>query len=253
MHSMWTRKTRAWGYDVIHGIDSDDPSRVIRAFKHPTELAFVDLNTQVEGDYGGYVWTEWMHPHFGDTALHIALKWKRHRAVKALLSLRPSWTVPNEAGVTAEELVLRVYGGKDIATLKDEQEREYENDVMRAEEKAMKSLLAAELEARERARLLFLQELHANRTRGIEQEAATLLEVGRVLADQDVEDSRRAARPRGVAASRWVSHVCRELRRNRFAAQRGAMRRNVVPTCGQPSSAVSSLSPPPSTPLAGSS
>lgn len=47
MHSMWTRKTRAWGYDVIQGIDSDDPSRVIRAFKHPTELAFVDLNTQV--------------------------------------------------------------------------------------------------------------------------------------------------------------------------------------------------------------
>lgn len=94
--------------------------------------------TQVEGDYGGYVWTEWMHPHFGDTALHIALKWKRHRAVKALLSLRPNWTVPNEAGTTAEELVLRVYDGKDIATLKDEQEREYENDAMRAEEVAMK-------------------------------------------------------------------------------------------------------------------
>lgn len=47
MHSTWTRKTRAWGYDVIRGIDADDPLRVIRAFKHPTELAFVDLNTQV--------------------------------------------------------------------------------------------------------------------------------------------------------------------------------------------------------------
>lgn len=93
---------------------------------------------QVEGDYGGYVWTEWMHTHFGDTALHIALKWKRHRAVKALLSLRPNWAVPNETGATAEDLVPLVYGGKDIATLKGEQEREYENDAMRAEEVAMK-------------------------------------------------------------------------------------------------------------------
>ena len=113
------------------------------------------------------------------------------------------------------------------------------------------SLLAAELEARERARLLFLQELHARRTRGVESESETLLDFGRVLANEDVEDSRRAALAAGVAASRWVSHVCRELRRNRFAAQRGAMRRNVVPTCGAPSSAVSSLSPPP--PLAGGS
>lgn len=92
---------------------------------------------QVETDYGGYVWTQWMHRHFGDTALHIALKWKRHRAVKALLSLRPKWTVPNEAGVTAEHLVLQIYG-KDMATFKDEQEREYEKEAMRAEDEAMR-------------------------------------------------------------------------------------------------------------------
>lgn len=91
----------------------------------------------MEIDYGGYAWTQWMHRHFGDTALHIALKWKRHRAVKALMSLRPNWTIPNEAGVTAEQLVLRLYG-KGMARFKDEQEREYENDAMRAEEEAMK-------------------------------------------------------------------------------------------------------------------
>ena len=78
-----------------------------------------------------------MHLYFGDTALHIALKWKRHRAVKALLSLRPDWTIPNESGSTAENLTLRVYG-KDIATLKGEQEREYENDAMWDEEDAMR-------------------------------------------------------------------------------------------------------------------
>lgn len=88
-------------------------------------------------DYGGYTWTEWMHPYFGDTALHIALKWKRHRAVKAMLSLGPSWTIVNEAGVSAEDLVLQVYG-KHIARLKDDQEREYEADAMRAEEEAMR-------------------------------------------------------------------------------------------------------------------
>ena len=92
---------------------------------------------QVEIDYGGYAWTQWMHKHFGDTALHIALKWKRHRAVKALLSLRPDWTLHNEAGVTAEQLVLRIYG-KSMENIKAEQEREYENDAMRAEEEAMK-------------------------------------------------------------------------------------------------------------------
>eukprot|EP00752_Nemacystus_decipiens_P010946 g9728.t1 len=92
---------------------------------------------QVEADYGGYAWTQWMHRHFGDTALHIALKWERHRAVKAVLSLRPDWTIRNEAGVTAEQLVLRIYG-KGMAQFKDEQEREYENDAMRAEEEAMR-------------------------------------------------------------------------------------------------------------------
>lgn len=92
---------------------------------------------KVEQDYGGYAWTQWMHEFFGDTALHIALKWRRHRAVKALLSLQPNWSILNEAGVTAEDLVLQLYG-KDMTILKDEQEREYENDAMRAEDERMR-------------------------------------------------------------------------------------------------------------------
>ena len=47
MHCPWVRKTRAWGFEVIRGIDEDDPVRVIRAFKYPTGLAFVDFNAQV--------------------------------------------------------------------------------------------------------------------------------------------------------------------------------------------------------------
>lgn len=47
MHCPWTRKTRAWGYEVVRAIDEDDGPRVIRAFRHPTELTFVDLDTQV--------------------------------------------------------------------------------------------------------------------------------------------------------------------------------------------------------------
>ena len=77
-----------------------------------------------------------MHLYFGDTTLHLALKWKRHRAFKAMLSLYPDWMIPNGDGITAQELALQVYG-RDIATLKEEQEREYENDAMLVEENEM--------------------------------------------------------------------------------------------------------------------
>ncbi|CAN0521533.1 unnamed protein product, partial [Ectocarpus sp. 12 AP-2014] len=267
MHSLWTRKTRTWGYEVIRGIDEDDPWRVIRAFRRPTGLAFVDLNNQVEIDYGGYAWTQWMHRHFGDTALHIALKWKRHRAVKAILSLRPNWTIPNEAGITAEQLVLRLYG-KSMARFKDEQEREYEDDAMRAEEEAMRNLMAAEQAARDKARLDFLEAQHAARTIGIDHEAAVLLGYGRVVTTDGVKsnghnchrhhphvaaDNTDPSSPsdtsRAADSSGWVKHVCRELRRNRFAAHLGEMRRNVVPARAPPrvpaAAEVPPLSPPP--------
>lgn len=78
-----------------------------------------------------------MHLYSGDTALHLALKWKRHRAFKALLSLYPDWTLPNENGVTVQDLAMQVYG-RGILILKEEQEREWENDAMLAEENEMR-------------------------------------------------------------------------------------------------------------------
>lgn len=108
-----------------------------KALSNVAHIVVLGTPIQVETDYGGYAWTQWMHAYFGDTALHVALKWKRHRAVKALLSLRPDWTIQNEAGVTAEQLVLRMYG-RDMGRFKDEQEREYENAAMLAEEEAMR-------------------------------------------------------------------------------------------------------------------
>lgn len=113
----------------------------LREFWCRTNTKMLSPYRQVEVDYGGYAWTEWMHKHFGDTALHIALKWERHRAVKALLSLRPDWTIRNDAGITAEALVLQIYG-RDVGQLKNEQEREYENEAMRLEEEAMKRSVA---------------------------------------------------------------------------------------------------------------
>lgn len=74
-----------------------------------------------------------MHGYFGDTALHVAIKWRRHRAVKALLSLRPDWAIRNEAGDTAEDLARELYG-KNMQALKYEQEREYEIEEMRFED-----------------------------------------------------------------------------------------------------------------------
>lgn len=103
----------------------------------PEHVVLMYCASQVERDYGGYAWTEWMHAYFGDTALHIAIKWKRHHAVKALLSLQPNWKIRNEAGNTAECLARELYG-KDMPTLIDEQEREYEIDTMRREDEVMR-------------------------------------------------------------------------------------------------------------------
>ncbi|CAN0063038.1 unnamed protein product, partial [Discosporangium mesarthrocarpum] len=246
MHSNpWTPKTRAWGFDVIRGIAEDDPKRVIQAFRHPAELAFVDINSQVERDYGGYVWTEWMHNHFGDTALHLAVKWKRHRAVKAILSLRPDWTLPNEAGQTAADLCYDLYR-KDMKQLKQEQEIEYENNSMQEEEDAMRSLLAAAEKERLRKKEELLARIKAQRTKGVADEAYLLLTSSRVLVPESmVTDGPVAASTTATAtttttittslyasSSRRAAHVCRQLRRNRFAAQRGEMRRNVLPTEG---------------------
>lgn len=91
-------------------------------------------------------------------------------------------------------------------------------------------LMAAEHEIRERTRLRKLNELHTARTIGTRGEASILFECGRVLATEAVQYRSRAVLPCGIVAGRWASHICRELRRNRFAAQRGAMRRKVVPT-----------------------
>lgn len=91
-------------------------------------------------------------------------------------------------------------------------------------------LMAAQHEIRKQTRLRKLNELHTARTIGTRDEAAILLECGRVLATEAVQYRCRAVLPCGTVASRWAVHICRELRRNRFAAQRGAMRRKVVPT-----------------------
>ncbi|CAM9794602.1 unnamed protein product, partial [Choristocarpus tenellus] len=223
MHNPWTRKTRAWGFDVIRAIDADDAKAVIRAFKHPSELAFADLNTQVEQDYGGYKWTEWMHTYFGDTALHIAVKWKRHEAVKAILSLRPDWTLPNEDGDTAEDLCRTLYG-KEMDRLKDEQELEYENRAMDlAEEEMRRRVRSMEKAEHIRLKLLLQARIRAHHTKGVEVEAALLLSSGRVFASE-------AAGPVNVTTARRAAHICDQLRRNRFAALRGEMRRNMLPT-----------------------
>lgn len=109
------------------------------------------------------------------------------------------------------------------------------------------SFLAAEREAHERARFSLLNKVHAARTPGVKSEALILFECGRVLAEESTKDGRRAALPCSVTNGQWASYVCRELRRNRFAAQRGAMRRNVLPGYAPPT-IVGQLSPPPPSP-----
>lgn len=93
--------------------------------------------------------------------------------------------------------------------------------------------MSEEKAAHKRTRQAFLCELHTKRTTGFQREAEILLKCGRVLAGDDAGDTDgdhfRGADSLAITASRWAAHICRELRRNRFAAHCGAMRRNVIP------------------------
>lgn len=124
------------------------------------------------------------------------------------------------------------------------------------------SLMAAEQAARDKARLDFLEAQHAARTIGIEHEAAILLEHGRVVLTDgvtsnghnhphhphDAADNDDPSSPSDTShaadSSGWVKHVCRELRRNRFAAHLGEMRRNVVPARAPPRIPTTAGAPP---------
>lgn len=94
--------------------------------------------------------------------------------------------------------------------------------------------MSEEEAAHERARQAFLRQLHAERTTGFQREAEILKQCGRILAGDDAGatdgDHYRRADSLAITASRWAAHICRELRRNRFAAHRMAMRRNEIPS-----------------------
>ena len=104
--------------------------------------------------YGGYAWSAWSHRMAGDTVLHLAMRWKRYKALKGLYRLpaqRPDgmvgagqsffdYDVRDVDGQTAESLVTAEFG-RTIANLWTKQEKD---DIEAAEEAARQAALEAE-------------------------------------------------------------------------------------------------------------
>ncbi|KAG5183695.1 hypothetical protein JKP88DRAFT_163719, partial [Tribonema minus] len=177
-HNATTRRLRGcWGFDAIRAIDQDDPALVLRAYKLP----FADVDHVVQKHlYGDYAFTQRMDLHEGDTALHLALKWRKMRAAKALLHLNARWDIVNAQGVTAEAILMKEHL-KPMLTLKAQQEREYATQAMACEDDLMHTLLAHEQSMQQAMSADKLRQLNELRTAGAAQEAMLLMMAGRIM------------------------------------------------------------------------
>jgi len=101
-------RDRLWGKEIIRAIDEQDILRIIRVFRLKAYIG-ANINETVDSHgYGGYCWTAWIHKFRGDTAVHIAIKLKKERALSALLILDPDLSIVNDDGLTASDLALSI-------------------------------------------------------------------------------------------------------------------------------------------------
>ena len=94
-------------------IDVQDCIRLLHCFKSRAYMGVNIAEQTGENGYGGYVWTPWIHKFQGDTALHIAIKQKKERALCTLLLLGADITIKNDEGHTPADLTLSILN-KDI-------------------------------------------------------------------------------------------------------------------------------------------
>jgi len=89
-----------WGYDVVTALDHDDPTALLAGLKRDG----ADPNARVDRDgYGGYKWSAWAHRTAGDSVLHLALRWRKFKALAGLypVALAPA---PCHDGVDGEAI-----------------------------------------------------------------------------------------------------------------------------------------------------
>ena len=97
-----------WGKEVIRALDEDDCLKLVEMFEGKAQLgAHVDVQVSAN-NYGGYIWTPWLHKFRGDTALHLALRQKKMKCAYMLLALGASTDIENHVEQTAGDVCLKV-------------------------------------------------------------------------------------------------------------------------------------------------
>lgn len=108
-----------WGKEIVRALDFDDCLRLVEVFEVKAQLgAHVDVQVTAN-NYGGYIWTAWLHKLQGDTALHMAIRQKKLMCTYMLLAMGAATDIENRSGQTAEELCLKKLK-RDVRDLKKE-------------------------------------------------------------------------------------------------------------------------------------
>ena len=112
-----------WGKEVVRAIDFDDCLKLVEVFEVKAQLgAHVDVQVTAS-NYGGYIWTAWLHNLQGDTALHMAVRQRKTMCVYMLLAMGAATDIENQGGETAGDLCLKKYR-RDVKELHKEAFRE---------------------------------------------------------------------------------------------------------------------------------
>jgi len=112
-----------WGKEVVRAIDFDDCLKLVEVFEVKSQLG-ANVNAQVTAsNYGGYIWTAWLHKLQGDTALHMAVRQRKMMCTYMLLAMGAATDIENQNGETASDLCLKRFG-REIRDLRKEAFRE---------------------------------------------------------------------------------------------------------------------------------
>ena len=112
-----------WGKEIVRAIDFDDCLKLAEVFEFKAQLgAHVDVQVTAS-NYGGYIWTAWLHKLQGDTALHMAVRQRKMMCVYMLLAMGAATDILNQSGETASDVCLKKFG-REIRLLQKESFRE---------------------------------------------------------------------------------------------------------------------------------
>lgn len=105
-----------WGKRIINCIDQDNCVDLRISYEALAPKG-ANINEQINyNGYGGYIWTPVIHNYLGDTSLHLSLRQKKMKCFNMLLYLKADYKIPNNSGITAEDLCNEILG-KDIKIL----------------------------------------------------------------------------------------------------------------------------------------